>query len=116
MTDNVLHVFVINRHGRLVRSEHKKAPIVANLSKNDFDFLFMQRILQTSMMNDSADKLGRVNVIVIEREIYTECIFPFFDGVVLVIFDSTNVTEGAKRISKLITEFNFEISRPTLTL
>ena len=47
--------------------------------------LFMQLTLQTSMNKEHDKKLGIQNYTIIDREYAFELIFPFYDGIMLVI-------------------------------
>jgi len=69
-------------------------------------------MLQTQMIKDFDDKLSKLSVFIIEREFYIECVFPFYDSILLVVFNSYNqILYSVKKISKSINEFNFEIAK-----
>lgn len=101
--NKVAFVSIINENGRLIDSEYGSNDIIENLSSNELEMLFMQRTLQISMMRDLDDKLSRFNIALIQRESFTECIFSFYGGVILVILNSyTENNEIIKKVSDLI--------------
>ena len=70
--------------------------------------LFMQLTLQTSMNKEHDNKLGIQNYTIIDREYAFELIFPFYDGIVIVITDTNiSINDIARKISKMIKEFEF---------
>jgi hypothetical protein len=69
----------------------------------------MQRILQASMMKDLDEKLGKLRFATIEREYFTEYLFPFHDGAILVFFDSSDTRNSAVEISLSIQKLNEKI-------
>lgn len=70
--------------------------------------LYMQRKLQTSMNKELDEKFGTMNYIVVERSSVLEFIFPFYDGIILVVTRSEiTIQHFAKKISKIILKFEF---------
>jgi hypothetical protein len=68
------------------------------------------------MIKDFDDKLGKVGVSIIEREYCTECVFPFYDGVLLVILVSCDyVPDIVEKIWTSINDCNFEIATSSVT-
>lgn len=105
LNDKISFVSIINKNGRLVESECSSDGIIENLSRNELEMLFIQRTLQTSMMRDLDDKLGKFNIALIQRESFTECVFSFYGGVVLVILDSYAENNAIiKRILELLSK------------
>lgn len=101
----IAFVSIINKNGRLIESECGSSNTIENLSSNELEMLFMQRTLQTSMIRDLDDKLSKFNIALIHRESFTECVFTFYGGVMLVILDSYDENnEIIKRISDLISK------------
>lgn len=108
---SVALVSMINRHGRTVESKTRADLPFSGLTKYESDLINMQRVLQMQMTKDFDDKLGSTTMSIIRRNGCTECIFPFYDGVIFVIFSSTKTFEQtAERISTAIQEFNFDIA------
>lgn len=95
---NVVFVCAINKNGRIIDMERKDNPELFSLTKHESEIVFMQRILQISMMRDLDEKLGRLSFAIMERDQFTECLFPFHDGAVIVFFDTTDVREHAAKI------------------
>ncbi len=108
----IVFVSVISRHGRQIESVSRGNSSFIDLTKHELEQVYMQRMLQTQMIKDFDDKLSKLSVFIIDREFYIECIFPFYDGVLLVVFNSYNqILSSVKKISKSINEFNFEIAK-----
>lgn len=105
LDDKISLVSIINKNGRLIESECGPNNIIGNLSRNELEMLFMQRTLQTSMIRDLDDKLSRFNIALIQRESFTECVFSFYGGVILVILNSyAENNEIIKKVSELISK------------
>ncbi|HSA98746.1 MAG TPA: hypothetical protein VLF17_06675 [Candidatus Nitrosotenuis sp.] len=103
LDDKIALVSIINKNGRLVESEYGSNGIIESLSPNELEMLFMQRTLQTSMIRDLDDKLGKFSIALIQRESFTEYVFSFYGGVVLVILNShAEKDEIIKKILKLL--------------
>lgn len=100
--NKIAFVSIINKNGRLIESEYSSNDIIENLSSSELEMLFIQRTLQTSMMQDLDYKLSRFNIALIQRESFTECVFSFYGGVILVILNSTENNEIIKKVSDLI--------------
>ncbi len=101
--DKIAFVSIINKNGRLIESECGSSSTIENLSSNELEMLFMQRTLQTSMIRDLDDKLGKFNIALIHRESFTECVFTFYGGVILVILRSCDENnETIRKVSDLI--------------
>lgn len=112
LDDNIVYVSVVSRHGRPIESKSKGDSAFRMLTKHELDQVHIQRMLQTQMTKDFDDKLGKFEVTTIEREQYTEYIFPFYDGILFVVFSSRdNLHDVAKKISQSIKDFNFEIAK-----
>lgn len=107
----IVLVSMINRNGRIVESKTRMDLPFSGLTKYESDLINMQRVLQMQMTKDFDDKLGSTIMSIIRRHGCTECVFPFYDGVIFVIFSSTEKFEQtAERISAAIREFNFDIA------
>jgi len=50
------------------------------------------------MMRDLDENLGKLSIAILERQYFTECLIPFYDGAVLAFFDSQDIRESAKKI------------------
>lgn len=109
---NVVFICAINKNGRIIDMEKKNDSILSLLSKHESEILFMQRILQISMMRDLDEKLGKLGMAIMEREYFTECLFPFHDGAVLVLFDSSDIRPMAKKIWSQVQRLDEQIKAP----
>lgn len=102
LDDRIALVSIINKNGRVIESECSTNKIIENLSHNELEMLFMQRTLQTSMIQDLDDKLGKFNIALIQRESFTEYVFSFYGGVILVILNSHAENNIVKQVSELL--------------
>ena len=102
LDDKVALVSIINKKGRVIESECSENKIIENLSHNELEMLFMQRTLQTSMIQDLDDKLGKFNIAMIQRESFTEYVFSFYGGVILVILNSHAENNIVNQVSELL--------------
>jgi|GEM_PF-2297623 len=116
LDDQVAFVSVISRHGRQIDSVARGDSSFNDLTKHELEQVFLQRMLQTQMIKDFDDKLSKLSVAILERESCIEGIFPFYDGVLLVVFNShPQILDSVKKTSKSINEFNFEIAKSGVT-
>jgi hypothetical protein len=116
LDDQVVFVSVISRHGRQIDSVARGDSSFNDLTKHELEQVYLQRMLQTQMIKDFDDKLSKLSVAILERESCIEGIFPFYDGVLLVVFNShPQILDSVKKTSKSINEFNFEIAKSGVT-
>lgn len=106
--EHVLFICAINKNGRIIDMEKRDDYILSALSKHESEIVFMQRILQVSMMRDLDEKLGKLNIAILERQYFTECLIPFYDGAVLAFFDSRDIRESAKKILQQVQSLNLQ--------
>ncbi|NDB33574.1 MAG: hypothetical protein EB167_05330 [Nitrososphaeria archaeon] len=112
--EHVLLVCAINKNGRIIDSAKRNDSILSTLSKHESEIAFMQRILQISMMRDLDDKLGELSFATIHRQNFTECLFPFQDAVILVLFDTADIKDSVAEILVHIQELGEKISIPKI--
>lgn len=110
--EDVLFVCAINKNGRIIDMEKQDSTVLSTLTKHESEIIFMQRILQVSMMRDLDEKLGKLNFAILEREYYAECLIPFYDGAILAFFDSHDIRETAKQILRQIQSLDLKIQAP----
>ena len=104
----ILFAGAINKNGRVFESKLRDDGIIKNLDSKELEMLFMQCSLRASMMKDFDTKLGKSTYEWVERGDVSEFVFPFHLGIILVITD-THIYHRklAKKISKLVNEFDF---------
>ena len=108
LNNQVQFASVINKNGRMLDSKLRDESTITKLSSKEFEMLFMQLTLQTSMNKEHDNKLGIQNYTIIDREYAYEMIFPFYDGITIVITDTNiELSDLARKISKIIKEFEF---------
>jgi hypothetical protein len=116
LDEHIVFVSVLSRHGRQLESKSKGDSAFMSLTRHELEHVYMQRMLQTQMIKDFDDKLGKFDAAIIEREFCVEGIFPFYDGMVLVVSSpNDNVKEVGKKITKSIKDFNFEIAKVSVS-
>ena len=108
--DRIYFVSTINKNGKPTESQFRNDRIITNLTSNEMAMLYMQRTLQSSLTKEFDYVLGPLDFITIQREALLEFIFPFSNGVVLVMADLDVVSRYlAKTISFLIRDFECKI-------
>jgi hypothetical protein len=104
--DRIYFVSTINKNGKHTESKFRNERIIKNLTLQEIEMLYMQRTLQSSLNKEFDDILGPLDFITIQRETLLEFVFPFSNGVVLVMADLDVVSRYlAKTISFLIRDF-----------
>ena len=104
--DRIYFVSTINKNGKLTESKFRNERIIKNLTPQEIEMLYMQRTLQSSLNKEFDDVLGPLDFITIQRETLLEFVFPFSNGVVLVMADLDVVSRYlAKTILFLIRDF-----------
>ena len=108
--DRIYFVSTINKNGKSTESQFRNDRIITNLTSNEIAMLYMQRTLQSSLTKEFDNVLGSLDFITIQRETLLEFIFPFSNGVVLVMADLDVVSRYlAKTILFLIRDFECKI-------
>lgn len=104
--DRIYFVSTINKNGKYTESKFRNDRIIRNLTSHEIEMLYMQRTFQSSLAKEFDSVLGPLDFITIQRETLLEFIFPFSNGVVLVMADLDVVSRYlAKTISFLIRDF-----------
>lgn len=104
--DRIYFVSTINKNGKPTESKFRNERIIKNLTSPEIEMLYMQRTLQSSLNKEFDDVLGPLDFITIQRETLLEFVFPFSNGVVLVMADLDVISRYlAKTISFLIRDF-----------
>lgn len=106
--EHVLFICAINKNGRIIDMEKRDDSVLSALSKHESEIVFMQRILQVSMIRDLDEKLGKLSIAILERQYFTECLIPFYDGAILAFFDSQDIRESAKKISQQVQSLDLQ--------
>ena len=109
--DRIYFGSTINKNGKYTESKFRNDRIIRNLTPQEIEMLYMQRTLQSSLIKEFDDVLGPLDLITIQRETLLEFIFPFSNGIVLVMADLDVVSRYlAKTISFLIRDFEYRIT------
>ncbi|MCE9652752.1 MAG: hypothetical protein K8Q89_06835 [Nitrosarchaeum sp.] len=108
--DRIYFVSTVNRNGKSTESKFRNDRIIKNMTLQEIEMLYMQRVLQSFLNKEFDDVLGSLDFITVQRETLLEFIFPFSDGIVLVIADLDVISRYlAKTISFLIRDFEFRL-------
>ena len=83
----IFYVSCINRYGKTIESKSRNDRIVTKMSKQEIEMFCMQRTLQMSLNKEFDDLIGPLNFITIQRETLFELVFPYSDGLILVMCD-----------------------------
>lgn len=82
---NIYFVGVINDNGRLVEYSKKQTKLTEDLEKINWDMLYMQTRLYTSMQSDHDENFGRFDYCITKREKTVLLTILSMHGTVLVI-------------------------------
>lgn len=80
----LLFVASVNNQGRITESKFRSDKFLSNLTEEELEMMFMQCVLQASMIKDFDGKLGPFKYSTIEREAITIFLFPFYDRIILL--------------------------------
>lgn len=98
----------INRNGRIVESKLCDDGLITDLTSQELEMRYMQCKLQTSMNKEFEDKIGHLDYTLICRESTLEFIFPYYEGIILVIADKIiPIQSTGTKILELINVFRF---------
>ena len=111
LNDRIYFVSTINKNGKSTESKFRNDRIFRNLTPQQIEMFYIQRTLQYSLTQEFDDVLGPLDSIIIQRETLLEFIFPFSNGVVIVMTDLDVISRYlAKTISFLIRDFEHRIT------
>ncbi|GBH33618.1 hypothetical protein NZNM25_04090 [Nitrosopumilus zosterae] len=106
--ERIFFVSSINYNGRVFESRSRNDSVLTKLSKSETEMFFMQRTLQTSLSKEFDDIVGPLNFITVQRETFLELIFPYTEGLILVVCDLDVVPNYlAKRILFVLRDFDW---------
>lgn len=106
--DHVFFVAAINKNGRIIDSKFRNDRAFTNLSSQELEMYFMQRTLQMSLSREFDTKTFPLEYIVIERDPVVEFLFPFQNGVLIVLSKSEIIPRFlARKISFMIKSVDF---------
>jgi len=104
----------INRNGRIAESKFRDDRSIFGLTKQEFEMLYMQCRLQSSMNEEFSEKLGRLSYTLIKRESTLNFLFPCFDGILFVVLDNDiSIQNIVNDISELIIKSQFNFPKTT---
>jgi len=87
--DPRIHVVsVVNKNGRILNTKLRNDSTTTNLTPQEIEMLYMQRVLQTSMSKELDAKLSELNYTISYRDFMSEIIFPLLNGIIFIGIDS----------------------------
>jgi len=103
---NILMVAAVNKLGRLIGIKHRDESVKIELTDKELEILFMQSMLQYSMLRDFDNKFGISKYLLVERETLSEFVFPLVEGIIIVLCNiNTQEQVLARKLSKTVNEF-----------
>ena len=111
--EHIFFVSSINKNGRIVEFKFRNDRIITQMSKSEAEMFFMQRTLQTSLSKEFDDLVGPLNYVAVNRETLLELIFPYSDGLILVLCDLEVIPNYlAKKILFILRDFDWSLKTP----
>lgn len=104
--EHVFFISAINKNGRAIESLFRNDRIFTKMTKQEAEMYFMQRTLQISLSMEFDDSIGPLDFIIMERETMLEIIFPYLEGLLLVVCDLDIIPRYfGKKISFMLKDF-----------
>jgi len=105
--DPRIHVVsVVNKNGRILNTKLRNDSTTTNLTSQEIEMLYMQRVLQTSMSKELDAKLSALNYTISYRDFMLELIFPLLNGIIFIGVDSEiHIQKLIKEISDVIYDY-----------
>ena len=99
---------VVSRNGRLIEAAAGHSGAVSRLSPRQFEMLFMQLSLNSSMQSKHDQVLGTQCYTAVCGDFAVELAFPSYGGLLLVAADAgTPASEAADAVLEVLREFEF---------
>lgn len=108
--ESVFFVSSLNKNGKAIESEFRNDRIITKMSKQETEMYFMQRTLQISLSKEFDDLIGPLDFIIIQRETLLEILFPYSEGILLVVCDLDVIPRFiGKKISFMLRNFELQL-------
>ena len=105
----IFFVSSLNNHGRVIESQFRNDRIFKKMTPQETEMFFMQRTLQTSLSREFDDLIGPLDFITVQRETFLEFIFPYSEGLLLIVAELDVIHRFlAKKISFIIQDFEWK--------
>ena len=106
----IYFVTSLNKNGKAIEPQFRNDRIFTKMTRQETEMFFMQRTLQTSLSMEFNDLIGPLDFIILQRESLLEFIFPYSQGMILVLSDLDVVSRYlAKKISFLLRDFDWSV-------
>ena len=83
--DSIFSVSSVNKHGRVIECKFRNDGVIKKMTKHETEVFFMQKSLQVSMSMELDDSLSPLDFIIIRRQTLLEFIFPYSQGLLVVV-------------------------------
>ena len=111
--ERIFFVASLNKNGRAITSKFRNDRIITKMSISEVEMFFMQRTLQTSLSREFDDLVSPLNFITVQRETLLELIFPYSNGLILVVCDLDVIPNYlAKKILLMLRDFEWKFKEP----
>jgi hypothetical protein len=108
--ESVFFVSSLNKNGKVIESEFRNDRIITKMSKQETEMYFMQRTLQISLSKEFDDLIGPLDFIIMQRETLLELLFPYSEGILLVVCDLDVIPRFVgKKISFMLRNFELHL-------
>ena len=108
--ESVFFVSSLNKNGKVIESEFRNDRIITKMSKQETEMYFMQRTLQISLSKEFDDLIGPLDFIIMQRETLLEILFPYSEGILLVVCDLDVIPRFiGKKISFMLRNFELQL-------
>ena len=109
--EHVFFVAALNKKGKIIESEVRDDRIITNMTRQESEMLFMQRVLQTSLGMELNEIMGPMNSIIIQRETLLEIVFPYSQGILFLLCDLEVIPSFlSKKISFMLRDFEWRLN------
>lgn len=109
ITSGIHFVSVINKNGRMIHTKLSDDSNSKNLTQQELEMLYMQRVLQTCMNKELDKKLSSLDYTISGRDSMLEFIFPVNNE---IIFIATNndlcIQDTVKQVLELCRKFELK--------
>jgi hypothetical protein len=105
----IYFVSVINKNGRMIYTKQSSDNNTKNLTQEELEMLYMQRVLQTCMNKEFDKKLGLLHYTISGRDAMLEFIFPFDTEIIFIATNNDiSIQHTVKQILELCRGFELK--------
>jgi hypothetical protein len=109
ITSGIHFVSVINKNGRMIYTKLSDDSNSKNLTQQELEMLYMQRVLQTCMNKELDLKLGSLSYTISGRDSMLEFIFPVNNEIIFIVTNNDlSIQDTVKQILELCRGFELK--------